>query len=233
MALQIINIGTVANDGTGDALREAMIKINSNFEELDLRNDEQTTVSNLGAGEGIFAERVGYDLQFKSLVSGENISIDSSNTTLTINATTGITTVVLTSDAGSLVLNNTNSTLPINGGRGIETRVENETLTVTNTGMVTLSDDTSPELGGPLSANGYNIGAVGQIDATKFIGNLEGLVHGIDVRDVAAYFVDFDLGTITQTVNNIFEFLIAATEADFGTFLTPAQQTFDGGLFIT
>jgi len=34
MARQILNIGTTANDGTGDTLREAMIKTNENFNEL-------------------------------------------------------------------------------------------------------------------------------------------------------------------------------------------------------
>ena len=31
MANSIINIGTLANDGTGDDLREAFIKVNNNF----------------------------------------------------------------------------------------------------------------------------------------------------------------------------------------------------------
>ena len=34
MSKQIINVGTLANDGTGDTLRGAAIKINSNFTEL-------------------------------------------------------------------------------------------------------------------------------------------------------------------------------------------------------
>jgi len=34
MAQQILNVGTTANDGTGDTLREAMIKTNENFTEL-------------------------------------------------------------------------------------------------------------------------------------------------------------------------------------------------------
>ena len=34
MAQQNINVGTVANDGTGDALRDAFVKVNSNFTEL-------------------------------------------------------------------------------------------------------------------------------------------------------------------------------------------------------
>ena len=34
MAQQIINIGTIANDNTGDTLRGAGQKINDNFDEL-------------------------------------------------------------------------------------------------------------------------------------------------------------------------------------------------------
>ena len=34
MAKQVINVGTTAQDGTGDSLRDAMIKINANFTEL-------------------------------------------------------------------------------------------------------------------------------------------------------------------------------------------------------
>ena len=34
MAQQTINVGTTANDGTGDKLRHAFIKINSNFDDL-------------------------------------------------------------------------------------------------------------------------------------------------------------------------------------------------------
>jgi hypothetical protein len=34
MAQQVIGVGTTANDGTGDALRDAMVKTNDNFTEL-------------------------------------------------------------------------------------------------------------------------------------------------------------------------------------------------------
>ena len=34
MAREIINVGSAPNDGTGDLLRNAMIKVNNNFEEL-------------------------------------------------------------------------------------------------------------------------------------------------------------------------------------------------------
>lgn len=43
MVRQVINVGTVADDGTGDKLRDAMIKVNDNFEELYV-NDANTAL---------------------------------------------------------------------------------------------------------------------------------------------------------------------------------------------
>ena len=69
MTQLVINVGANANDGTGDDLREAFIKVNQNFDDLDLRSPESTTVSNLGnTGEGVFAQKVGSALQLKKLV---------------------------------------------------------------------------------------------------------------------------------------------------------------------
>ena len=69
MAVQTINIGNIANDGTGDDIRLAFGKVNDNFEELDLRNPGSLTASNVGdVGEGIFAQKDGTDLQSQKLV---------------------------------------------------------------------------------------------------------------------------------------------------------------------
>ena len=85
MAVQLINIGNIANDGTGDDLREAFIKANANFEELDLRDDEQTTVSNLGStGEGLFAQKLIYDLRFKKIVGGAGLTLTATDNNITI-----------------------------------------------------------------------------------------------------------------------------------------------------
>ena len=49
MAKQVINIGTVANDGTGDPLRTAFDKVNDNFTEL--YNDDAGDVNSVtGSG---------------------------------------------------------------------------------------------------------------------------------------------------------------------------------------
>jgi hypothetical protein len=46
MAQEIINVGTTANDGTGDKVRNAFIKVNSNFTELYDDGGVNITVNN-------------------------------------------------------------------------------------------------------------------------------------------------------------------------------------------
>ena len=45
---------------------------------------EVNTASNLGSGTGLFAGKVGVDLQFKSIAVGPNLSVSSNSTTVTI-----------------------------------------------------------------------------------------------------------------------------------------------------
>ena len=73
MTIQNINIGNIANDGTGDDLREAFRKVNENFDELDLRQPESTTGSSLGTGVEVFAGKVRDALTFKNLTAGSNV----------------------------------------------------------------------------------------------------------------------------------------------------------------
>ena len=64
MTIQSISIGNQVNDGLGDDLRTAFLKVNNNFSSLAA--ELTITVTNLGAiGEGLFKERVVGYLQFK------------------------------------------------------------------------------------------------------------------------------------------------------------------------
>lgn len=63
MAQQIINVGAVANDGTGDGLRTAYIKINENTTELYSRAQTTPPTTLVGAP-GNFAGQYAYDQNF-------------------------------------------------------------------------------------------------------------------------------------------------------------------------
>jgi hypothetical protein len=81
MSIQTIQIGTYPNDGTGDDLRTAFQKVNANFQELNVEINVGSA-ENLGSGVGLFKNKNGTTLGFKSLTSTNN------SITITPNPTT-------------------------------------------------------------------------------------------------------------------------------------------------
>jgi hypothetical protein len=206
MAVQLINIGNVANDGTGDDLREAFIKANANFEELDLRDDEQTTASNLGStGESIFFSRVNYDLKFKKIVGGDNITLTATDDNITIaNNLSGITQSDVASDSyvtkqfdfadARILYNNVYDTvndLPLassyhgmfahvhtTGGAYFSHAGSWIELANKNETFTEVAADLTPQLGGDLDAQANNLLNVGTINASTVTGAFTGNLEG-------------------------------------------------------
>ena len=95
------NVGTgagqVFKQKTGVDLELKTIKAGTNITVTNNADDitidaaggggEVNTASNLGAGEGVFAQKTGVDLEFKSLVAGTNISLTGTANDITINST--------------------------------------------------------------------------------------------------------------------------------------------------
>jgi len=238
MAIQLINIGFAANDGTGDDLREAFVKVNNNFEELDLRDYEETTAVNLGpTGEGIFKNIVNYQLQFKKLVAGNDIALTSSDNTITIDANGGLKVVTVNADSGFPIDLTEDAVLNVVGGTDITTRIQGGNLVIDYVGLSELAGDSSPQLGGNLDGQGFNLTNIGDIGAAQitgaFVGNLTGLVYGFDVRTIGPYFANYwDFGVIDGTITNVVDWLISSTEFDFGSMTDPLSSTIDGGSFV-
>ena len=132
MAIQTINIGTIANDGTGDDLREAFVKVNNNFTELANRNLEATTGANLVApGLGVFAQLSGSELQFKKIVGGNAVTLTDSANAITINSTaTGLPSLQVFADNNNIPLDANGNQLTLAGGGTTTTNLSGTTLTI-------------------------------------------------------------------------------------------------------
>ena len=225
MSIQTINIGNIANDGTGDDIRVAFGKVNDNFEELDLRNPGSLTASNIGnAGEGVFAQKEGTDLQFKKLVGGAGTTLTSTDNTITIDGS-AIKQLTLGSDNGSIVVT-ASQTVSVNGGNGIATRVNGSQIIV-DIESGALSFDTNPALGGNLDGGGNNITNVGTITAT----NVNALVYDTDIRPVATFLNGFDFKGIDYTFTNMVDFILGTTDVNYGSIASPASYGSDFGTF--
>ncbi len=97
-------VNTASNLGTGSGLFATKVGADLEFKSLvagtnvslsstatEITIDasasgEVNTASNLGTGSGVYATKIGSDLQFKSLVAGTNVSISSTSNEITINS---------------------------------------------------------------------------------------------------------------------------------------------------
>lgn len=223
MAIQTINIGTIANDGTGDDLREAFVKVNNNFQELDTRDPEQTTAANLGsAGQGVFAQLSGTELQFKKIVAGTAITLAADANTITVNSTaTGLPSLQVFADNNNATIDANNNALTIAGGNLVTTNLSGNTITIAaETSLIT---DTNPRLSQNLDGNGNKIYGTSDVESN---------VWGIDIRDfngLQPYIQGVDLGEAFPTsFTNVLQYLAHALEIDFD----DGSNTFTGSSAI-
>lgn len=167
--VDVVKIGTNVNDGTGDDLRTAFQKVNAKFTELDAKGGETNTASNLGtavAGEGVFASKNAFDLQFKRIKSADQnkLSITSDGTSIILDNTAvdnpAIRTVQFSNDPNnvnnSITTSVGNESVGLVGGSNISLTASG-TRNILITGSFTLDQDSTPELGGNLALQGNNI----------------------------------------------------------------------------
>lgn len=240
--MQRIQIGNIANDGTGDDLRSAFVKVNSNFDELDSRIIVQADGANLGTGEGLFYVKEGNALQFKSLVAGDNVSFTSTANEITINAPDPIKSLQFDAGVGSITITSSGG-LNFVGGDNINTTITTNNVTFDIDGENLVVKDTSPTLGGTLDAdsndiiNVNNLTVDGQINSPKFVGNLEGLVYGHDLRfyisALGRTIFGADFGGMNVVATAGIDLLIATASIDYGSFTAPAGLISDYGTFTT
>jgi len=149
MAIEQINIGNVVNDGLGDDLRTAFQKVNRNF--LDLSAGVTVTAVNLNdTGVGIFAQKVGSELQFKTLEQGSGIRLIDNNTSILI-ASTGLGAFTRVETENGNIDASEDSIIAIRGGNDIS-------VTADEFGIIV---DTRPNINQILSS--YDFGVIGNV----------------------------------------------------------------------
>jgi len=205
MSKQTINVGTNQDDGTGDSLRAAFVKVNDNFTE-------------------VYNELGGVALSNISM-SGSTISTDTSNSGIIIDpqgtgtiTLTGATTVTggLTPDSLAVTANATvGGTLSVTGAATFGS------ITIGSTIASDLDVTGAVTIGGALNANGdVNLG-----DTT---GDTVTITGRFDSSLVPSVTETNDIGSLTLRWRDIF-----AQDIDGTTLTTSGDATVGGNLTVT
>lgn len=158
MARQNLNLGSLANDGTGDTLRAAGQKINQNFAELyeTLSGDSGQVAT------GVSLTNTG--------VAFEGTSINGTKTTLTVTNPTAARTVTIPDVTGNVVVDVATQTLT------------NKTLTSPSIALPSIKDDNSSHsyniIPGALTSNvNLNIPSLSDSDTFVTLGSTQILTN--------------------------------------------------------
>lgn len=155
MSKQVINIGSTPNDGTGDPIRNAFAKTNSNFTELYNRLDS------VEVGDITWDEIDNKPVFATVATSGAYSDLDGTPTLGSVASENGFA-VPSGGDSGQILAKASESDgdfewiIPPEGGGGGG-----------GDGIASVSEDTTPQLGGNLDLDGFNVGDATPIDLTK------------------------------------------------------------------
>lgn len=233
MAITTINVGNAVNDGLGDDLRTAFLKVNANFSDLDARAKE-VFAQNLGTtGVGIFKSKNIDTLEFKRLVGTSNLTITDQTNSVLIDSPLQNTFTTVITPAGNIAANSPTANFGITAGNNINIVLDGRNVRISAFGDPTrLNADPNPTLAGDLVLNGYKIIGPGTFQGnltvtsagglspgtvtSNLVGNVTGLVNGIDITTLGSAFYAFDFGTITGAISNVIQFMLSAGTFDLG-----------------
>lgn len=211
MAIESVNLGAYANDGTGDDLRAAFRKVNNNFVALApaILDGE-----NLGTGIGIFdsVNPTTNVIQFNSLQAGNNVSLSLVDGTLTI------------SSANS-VLNSLEEDLDLNGHSIVGTGTIAIEGSITTTGAISAGDVQSTVWGIDIR-NLYLLMLLVSGQTVDFGSLLVPTQGELDMGSfLDPYGIGYDFGTFLGASGP------TIIQQDFGTFDNPFIGGYDFGSF--
>ena len=224
MAKNVINRGSVANDGTGDNLRAGAEKVNANFSEIYTALGDGTTISGIVkiADDSSTVTSISANGETLRVLGGNGITSTLSSNDLTLAVDTA---VVLTASGSTTLTNKT-----INGPDNTITNIGNSSL---SNSSITVSDgsNTSPvNLGGTLTF----AGTTNEVDVVENAGTVTlGLPNDVTIGNNLTVTGNLAVQGTTTTVNsttievtNSFTFE-GTTSDDFETTLTVIDPTAD------
>ena len=188
MAIKTINVGTKANTGAGDPLRDAMIKINENFSELssDVVTLKQVTGVDAATGNTLVVNAIQGDL----IGQDSSTIVDSATSTVTANIVGDVKGSVVADDS-TVLIDGVAGTINAGALTGALPAIDGSALTGVSASSIAFSSVTST----PTTLAGYGI-----TDAMTAGGDIEGNLSGSVFADDSTILIDGTTGQIVGPV---------------------------------
>jgi len=252
----LVSVGQVANDGTGDNLREAFLKINGNFLYLGNRLGTDPSGANVGTtGESVFKEVVDFQYRFRKIDADGNLRVRLVGDVITLDFRpnsavnflgqniTNAGSVTATSFTGPLTGNVTGT---VTGNAGSVTNGVYTTGDQTISGVKTFNSTITGSVTGNAGTvtNGVYTNGNQTIDGFKTFtqpitgllsGNVTGLIRSpnetayVDVSNLERRINTFDYGVINPVFVDPISYYLYAVGTDMGTFNNPSEFGIDAG----
>ena len=252
----LVSVGQVANDGTGDNLREAFLKINGNFLYLGNRLGTDPSGANVGTtGESVFKEVVDFQYRFRKIDADGNLRVRLVGDVITLDFRpnsavnflgqniTNAGSVTATSFTGPLTGNVTGT---VTGNAGSVTNGVYTTGDQTISGVKTFNSTITGSVTGNAGTvtNGVYTNGNQTIDGFKTFtqpitgllsGNVTGLIRSpnqtayVDVSNLERRINTFDYGVINPVFVDPISYYLYAVGTDMGTFNNPSDFGIDAG----
>ena len=252
----LVRIGLVANDGTGDDLRTAFDKVNNGLLYLGNRLGTDPSGANLGStGESVFKEVVDFQYRFRKIDADGNLHVRLVGDVITLefkpnspvnfygNNITNAGAVTATSFTGPLTGNVTGT---VSGNAGSVTNGVYTTGDQTIGGAKTFSSTITGNVSGNAGSvtNGVYTTGNQTIDGFKTFtqpitgllsGNVTGLIRSpnqtayVDVSNLERRINTFDYGVINPVFVDPISYYLYAVGTDMGTFNNPSDFGINAG----
>lgn len=215
------DLGNQVNDGLGDDLRSAFVKVNNLFR--GLYNELGVIGVNIGDGAEIFKQKTLAELELRTIKGSANVTVTQNSNDITIDSPLqNIFSQIVTSN-GTVAATSPTTSLTLQGSDNVTVTRSGTVITIEASPINTLTSD--------LELNGFDIIGTGNININGDItaNNYEGNIFGFGGENIARGVFDIDFGSISGVTQNALQFLFSNIDFDFGTIVYPSETELDLG----